>query len=213
MLLRKVSEPLMPDQEKGATRMRFELGDETDRKLVQALQHEFLRCRDAFDDFLAYAPELVTGAGSRRSSYAGYNAYARLVHHLYEFLMGCASRRQRDTRPLRAEQADALVTDHLQRILNARRAAILAGRAPPWENGLEAYPDTVPAAFASALRRHRNITQAHVAPNRSTLNLSEFYESYHRFIVMLLQDASFAWGAGEGDLPDMGAITAFSLGR
>jgi len=77
--------------------MRFELGDETDRKLVQALQHEFLRCRDAFDDFLAYAPELVTGAGSRRNSYAGYNAYARLVHYLYEFLMGCASRRQRDT--------------------------------------------------------------------------------------------------------------------
>ena len=193
--------------------MRFEQGDETDRKLVQALQHEFLRCRDAFDDFLSYAPGLVTGAGSRRNRYAAYNAYARLVHHLYEFLMGCAARQQRDTRSLRAEQADALVTDHLQRILNVRRAVILAGGTPPWENGLEAYPETAPAGFASAFRRHRNITQAHVAPDRSTLDLSEFYKSYHHFIVIMLQDASFAWGPREGGLPDLGAITAFSLGR
>jgi hypothetical protein len=154
---------------------------------------------------------METGVASRRSRYAAYNAYARLVHHLYEFLMGCAARRQRDTRPLRAEQADALVTDHLQRILNARREIILAGRAPLWENGLEAYPKTAPAGFASTFRRHRNITQGHVAPDRSTLDLSEFYKSYHRFIVMMLQDASYAWGPREGDLPDMGAITAFSL--
>ena len=53
----------------------------------------------------------------------------------------------------------------------------------------------------------------HVAPDRSTLDLSEFYKSYHHFIVIMLQDASFAWGPREGGLPDMGAITAFSLGR
>lgn len=193
--------------------MRFELNDETDQKLVQALQHEFLRCRDAFDDFLGYAPELLTGTGNRRDRYAAYNAYARLVHHLYEFLMGCAARRQRDTRPLRAEQADALITHHLQRILNARRAVILAGRSPPRENGLEAYPETAPAEFASTFRRYRNITQAHVSPDRSTLDLSGFYKSYHGFIVLLLQDASFAWGPREGGLPDLGAATAFSLGR
>jgi hypothetical protein len=192
--------------------MRFEYGDETDRRLVQSLQHEYMRCRDAFGAFVLCAPSLIDPNGHRTDKYFAYNAYARLIHHLYEFLMGCASRRQGDTRPLRAEQADRLVTDHLQRILTARRRAILAGQAPSWENGLEAYPETAPSDFASSFRRHRNVALAHVAPDRSVLDLSDFYSSSHRYLVMMLEDASFAWGPRGGELPDLGAITAFSIG-
>ena len=191
--------------------MKFETGDQTDQRLIQALQHEYRRSTDAFADFLACAPVLVTGGGDRDLRYAAYNAYARLLHHLYEFLMGCAARRRGDTRPLRANEAEALITDHLQRILNARRTVILAGRAQPWENGLEAYPETAPSGFASAFRRCRNITQAHVAADRSTLDLSDFYQRNHGFIVMMLEDAALAWGPREGGFPDLGAVTGFSI--
>ena len=112
--------------------------------------------------------------GGRDARYVAYNAYARLLHHLYEFLLGCGARRRRDTRSLRADEAETLITAHLQRILNVRRDAILAGKAPPWENGLQFYPEIVPSGFALAFRRCRNITQAHVAADRSTLDLSEF---------------------------------------
>ena len=191
--------------------MKFETGDQTDQRLIQALQHEYRRSTDAFEDFIACAPVLVVGGG-RDVRYAAYNAYARLLHHLYEFLMGCAARRRRDTRALRADEADALITDHLQRILDARRTAILAGRAPPWENGLEAYPESAPPGFASAFRRCRNITQAHVAADRSTLNLSDFYKRNHLFIKIMLEDAALAWGSRDGAFPNLGAVTDFSIG-
>lgn len=192
--------------------MRFEYGEETDRRLVQSLQHEYLRCREAFDEFVRCAPGLLAANGHRTARYVAYNAYARLIHHLYEFLMGCASRQQWDTRPLRADEAGSLITDHLQRILTARRRAILAGQSPSWENGLESYPETAPSDFASSFRRHRNVVLAHVAADRSVLDLSDFYSSSHRYLVMMLDDASFAWGPRGDQLPDLGAITAFSIG-
>lgn len=77
--------------------MKFEIGDETDRQLVQGLQHEIMRCRRAYAEFSACAPALLAGRRERQLSYVAYNAYARYIHHLYEFLLGCGSRRRGDT--------------------------------------------------------------------------------------------------------------------
>jgi hypothetical protein len=102
--------------------MKFKIGDETDTALCVALKHEFLRCHDAFNDFaesgeLMINQEQLEANGQttlsvdqrRRIAFKTYNAYARFIYHLYEFLMGCVARDRQDSKQLDYELADRYV--------------------------------------------------------------------------------------------------------
>jgi hypothetical protein len=39
--------------------MKFKAGDKTDDAYCVALQHEFLRCRDSFEEFKAFATIMI----------------------------------------------------------------------------------------------------------------------------------------------------------
>lgn len=191
--------------------MKFKIGDETDRGLCVGLKHEFLRCDDAFQDFAAAGTLMVTQGENRRIAYRTYNAYARFIHSLYEFMLGAVARDRHDTSPLSAEMADKYIASHTQRILTNRREAILKGTAPAWENDLSYYPDKIPDDFAREFRRARNKASAHVTHERASLNLTDFYEQYHKFLGLLYQDAKSWWGRSAEEFPDLSEITAFSI--
>lgn len=72
--------------------MTARLDDETDRALCATISHEYLRCDDALHEFARLREAMMTAGEDRRLSYAIYNAYARFIHHLYEFNMACAQR-------------------------------------------------------------------------------------------------------------------------
>jgi len=80
--------------------MKFEIGDATDTALCIVLKHEFLRCDDSFNDFAESAKIMITQGENRRISYKTYNAYARFIHHLYEFMLGAIARDRKDTAQL-----------------------------------------------------------------------------------------------------------------
>src|ERR1700677_5313393 len=96
--------------------MKFTTGSETDTAHCIALKHEFLRCEDAFKEFEKFATATImiaqaeenTGAApfaydGRWMAFKMYNAYARFVHHLYEFFLGAMVRERGDTAQLRWE--------------------------------------------------------------------------------------------------------------
>src|SRR5664279_4400054 len=162
--------------------MKFETGDKTDKALCIALKHEFLRCDEAFNQFASAATILITQGDDRRLAYNAYNAYARFIHHLYEFAMSAIARERNDTTKLRAVDSDRYLASYLQRALKKRRDAILDGTAPSWENHISAFPENIPATLAADIRRARNIACGHAGIERSKLNLSDFYERYHKFL-------------------------------
>jgi hypothetical protein len=157
--------------------MQFKGGDATDTALCIALKHEFLRCDDAFADFAAAGTMMITQGENRRIAFKAYNAYARFIQSLYEFVLGAIARERHDTTKLPADMADKYVSSETQRALSKRRAAILDSTAPAWENDLSYYPETIPPEFAQTFRRCRNKVSAHVTYERSSLNLSEFCSS------------------------------------
>ena len=130
--------------------MKFRIGDKTDAALCVALKHEFLRCEDSFDDFASSATLMVAHGENLRIAYRTYNAYARFIHHLYEFLMGAAKRDYHDTAQLKWQSAERYVSGHAQRLLTNRRAGILNGSAPAWENSISHYPERVPSTFGES---------------------------------------------------------------
>jgi hypothetical protein len=191
--------------------LKFQIGDDTDKALCVALQHEFMRCRDAFDDFAESATQLIMLGQDRQRAYRTYNAYARFIHHLYEFLMGAIARDRRDTAAVHFEDAEREIMREAQRALTNRRDAIINGTAPAWENALSAYAEKVPPEFAREFRRHRNVTVGHVKPERRNLSLTAFYTDYHQFLYMIYSASHFSWGSREGAFPDLKEVTDFSV--
>lgn len=191
--------------------MKFQCGDATDQALCVALKHEFLRCDDAFADFVSLAEIMITQGENRRVAYKTYNAYARFIHHLYEFTMGAITRERHDTTPLSSDMADRYLASEVQRILTNRREAIIEGTAPEWENALSALPERIPSTFAEEFRRVRNAVSGHVKFQRSNIDLSDFYHRNHKFLHMLYRDIRDWWGRTGEEFPELNQITAFSV--
>jgi hypothetical protein len=191
--------------------MKFQIGDATDTALCVTLKHEFLRCDDAFNDFASSAKLMIAAGENRRIAYKTYNAYARFIHHLYEFMLSAVARDRGDTAQLSSDWADRYIASHVQRILTNRREAILKGTAPSWENHISAYPEKIPPTFAAEFRRVRNIASGHAKFERSNLNLSDFYARNHMYLYILYYDVRNWWGRQTDEFPDLNEITAFSV--
>lgn len=191
--------------------MKFQIGDATDTALCLVLKHEFLRCDDAFNDFASSAKAMIAQGENRRIAYKTYDAYARFIHHLYEFILAAVARDRQDTKALKSNVAESYIAGHTQRILTNRRNAILNGTAPAWENHISFYPEKVPQTFAADFRRFRNVVSAHAIYKRSDLSLTKFYDESHKFLYMLYYDAKSWWGRQGDEFPDLREITAFSV--
>ena len=199
--------------------LRFKSGDKTDVDLCVALEHEFLRCRDAFKECEQFATMAALKGKGPWLSYRMYNAYSAFVHHLYEFMRAAHAREQQNTnitdekltRAQRAKLDEDYISGHTQRLLTNRRTAILKGTAPSCENDISYYPEKVPSEFARDFRQFRNWTHAHVSSNRSSgLDPSDFYAKYHKYLYLLYRDCSW-WEPRSGEFPDLNKITAFTI--
>jgi hypothetical protein len=204
--------------------LRFKPGDAIDTEHCTALKHEFLCCEDAFKEFQTYATGMIMKAqaeaegqpeGSAQENrfiaYEMYNAYAKFIHHLYEFILGAVQREHGSTSKLEGEIATRYIQGHAQRVLSGRRQAILNGTAPAWENSLSYFPEKVPSEFATKFRQLRNKISAHVTHERATIDLSDFYDRYHKYVHMLYWNCLGHWGLRDKDFPDLKEITKFSV--
>jgi hypothetical protein len=196
--------------------VKFKHGDKTDEKHCKALQHEFFRCHDAFTEFVALATQTLSTGDNKLSAYRMYNAYARFIHHLYEFMTGALARELNDTRIAKTNQevqakVEQYVTSHAGRLLRNKRQAIDNVKAPGWEQALASLPPSVPPEFAARFREHRNVVSGHVKHERAALDLSDFYQRYHFYMFLLYRDAYGWWGLKGKEMPDLDAITNFSV--
>jgi len=198
--------------------VKFIAGDITDSSHCTVLVHEFFRCDDAFKEFQYYGQKMIMQGNSREISYKAYNAYASFIHHLYEFLLGCLIRENGNTditnnkKRKEHEVIECYIMHHAQRVMNQYRDAIQNGTAPIWVNNLSYYDVTVPTDFAKDFRIYRNKVIGHVSYERvSTLNLSEFYEKYHKFLYYIYKDSLRWWGKRLEEFPDLKDITDFSV--
>jgi hypothetical protein len=192
---------------------KFLPGDTTDTDLCVALRHEFLRCHDAFTEFRTYASHAIAAGDNKLLSFRTYNAYSRFIHYLYEFMAGAYMREHSEIikGDKVAIKVKAFISSHAQRVLTKTRQAIENGTAPPWSSDISAYPANIPAKFADDFRDCRNKIAGHVSFERSSLNLSEFYERNHLFLYMLYREAFLSWGIRGTEFPDLKQVTDFSV--
>lgn len=198
--------------------MQFTAGDKTDTDLCIALDHEFIRCDNSFKEFAALGERMIRHGRSREISLRTYDAYARFIHHLYEFRIGCIAREVCNTiitnkkRPEKTTLIDNYITSQTQRVLKRWVDDIENGTAPVWANHIDCYKIPIPTDFSRDFREYRNKIIGHVAHERaSKLSLTEFYRKYHKFLFLLYQESISFWRNRATEFPDLGEVTEFSL--
>jgi hypothetical protein len=139
---------------------------------------------------------MIMNGGGRRIAYKTYSAYARFVHHLYEFYIACAARNFQNTDQLRAELAERFIASQTQRILKNRRQAILDGTAPSWENRISHYPENVPTSFARNFRSMRNVLNAYVSTKRASVSQLLHRQSQIPLFALFRSEGLVGRGAG-----------------
>ncbi|WP_224029261.1 hypothetical protein [Paraburkholderia caribensis] len=192
--------------------MKFKIGDETDQNLCRAMQHEFLRCGEAYQDFILASQQMRQGDESRALSYRAYNAYARFLLHLYEFLIACVQRDRNNTAQIPSDQADILIAVFAQRAF-ARVTATFNSAAlgsAPFNAGVNV-PIEMLKKFSVAFRKARNTAMGHVKHERAELDLSTFYRDHHKYLLSLYSGSIHMWGNIGEEFPDLGEVTAFSV--
>lgn len=198
--------------------MKFTAGDQTDSEHCKVLVHEFMRVENSFNEFAALGEKMIRYGRTKDISLRVYDAYARFIHHLYEFLIGCIVREVHNTKITdkkgneRTTLIDNYISSLTRRVLNKWVGSIENGTAPSWANDIECYRIPVPADFAKDFRKYRNKIIGHVDYERSSqMSLTEFYHKYHKFLFLLYQDAISFWRNEAKEIPDLGEITDFSL--
>jgi hypothetical protein len=197
--------------------VRFKHGDSIDGDHCTVLTHEILRCHDSFKEFCNYAEKMIIKGQTREISYRTYNSYTSFIHHLYEFLMGCHAREAGNTEITDKKGDERIIvienylTHHAQRIINQYYDAIKNKTAPSWANDIKYYDVTIPTEFAKDFRKFRNKVIGHVANERTSLSLSDFYRKYHKYLYLLYKESFDRWGKRSEEFPNLKEITEFSV--
>lgn len=192
--------------------MKFIHGDATDLNFCRMLRHEFLRCEEALYDFKDAGQRLQQGEEGRELSYRAYNAYARFILHLYEFVLACEQRVLCDTTDIKGKAADGVIAASAQIAFKIATAPFNSAPygAAPFNSGINESIDKL-KEFAKALRDARNTAMGHVKHERAELSLTEFFSKYHKYLLALYHGSIHRWGNIGEEFPDLGEVTVFSV--
>ena len=194
--------------------MKFIVGDQTDEALCAVLAHEFFLCTESFERFAHFGKLNIFGKRDKRTKILSHNAYARFLHHLYEFYVGCWKRDRHDTRDIHYTMRDQMFNAEVAKLLRGRIDAINGSYAQVWENHISAYQAEVPSNFGEQFRQVRNRT-SHSSIKRAAsgtdFSLVKFYEACHPFAYLLYYAGQGIWAVEDIQAYDWKEIEQFDL--
>jgi len=194
--------------------MQFQHHDLTDKALTATAAHDYLRAQVAWESFIQLSGDNIGGREDKQHLLAMYDAYSRFVHHLYEFYIACLKRQRQNTSNIPFAERDRVLQDETVKLMGHRAARIRRGDAPNWENPPAYYETPVPQLFAEHFRAVRN-RNAHSDHRRSLsepgISLADFYRQYHRYVLLLFEEAHRLWDIKDVESFEWGEIAAFNL--
>lgn len=203
-----------------------------------AIRHEYLRCKDAFELFVAQGESIVMQGHSHQRAYRAYNAYSSFIHHLYELYMALFARDHlvadikncpRIKAWVKGEQAkktgdekskigthtytDGALNEQVHLLANQWLSSIDRGTVSAKIHPRFQYERMLPVDqdFGPAFRSMRNKIAGHVTYERIKLvKLTELFQKYHSYLCMLFRNVGgSSFGSHLDTVPDFGEVTSF----
>jgi hypothetical protein len=180
--------------------------------------HELLLCTESFAEFRQLAS--LSGTAFRTKAAKAvkikcHNAYARFIHHLYEFWVAVAQRSAGTTSSLTALELDAVLNSEAKKSLRNKSVGIRYANLPGKEAQAETLTEVLDVEFGRHFRLIRNRT-AHASHRRACLapgdiTLAVFYARYHQAVQSLFETAKFTWTVRDVETYDWMEIESFDL--
>lgn len=189
---------------------------ELDALLLATIHHESFLVKTSFDEFARLGAKQIMGDFGPYDQVRLFSAYSAFLHHLYELYVALFKRAQGNdvgfSGKVAFKKVEALFAAETHRIFSAIRERLEQGRGLGWENDISYYAPDIPADFPEKFRAIRNST-AHVKTDRAagSIDLTEFYDKYHKYICELYREAESYWGKYDISQLDMHAIGRFSV--
>lgn len=170
------------------------------QQLTQALAHEYRRASMALSEFFCLAMPQSSPRNDTSSKLAIFDAYGRFVHHTFEFYKACIETDSRGPGPVSGQALDRCIQLEASKLMRHRADRIQRGDGASWDNDASFYREPVPPEFARDFRHVRN-QLAHVLPERlarsGVCSLAEFFERYHRFVLLMFEEAYWLWSCDD----------------
>ena len=168
----------------------------SDELLVQVMSHEYRLLSQAYREFQYFFLKNTIESNDEVKLHL-YNAYAKIIHHLYEFLKSCVCRDASKTKSGDHEYVQKYIIVELEKI---------ASHLGQSNHTIESY-----AEFARDLRLYRNKVYGHVNKERfEKYPLGNFYAKHHAYIVWLVRSSEYWWETEVSELAKHKAVQEFS---
>jgi len=192
--------------------MIFQLNDPIDEALKATMVHELFLCSERISEFKNLAFADFSSRRSKAWKVRRHDAYCQFIHHLYEFWVAAAQRNVLNTKSLRFDVLDELLTLEARKAIKSRRDAMEHFKPAGWEQSVQLLRE-VDNDFGKHFRLVRNRT-AHVSHRRAQsdgddLTLSQFFTRFHHAVAVLFETAKFAWTVKDIEEYDWKEIEAF----
>ena len=175
----------------------------TDKQNLDAtLIHELWCCRREFDSFINYSALLIFNKSiNKEDRVLAFTSYGNFIRHLYSFYEGVILHKNADllkkySGNKESEKKDEILNDEVKKLI---RNKVMRYKAKPELNIREIEHLTktdVPLDFGKHFRLMRN-RFSHVDEkrvNKEEISLTEFFDLYHKYLILLLESSSFSWG-------------------
>lgn len=197
--------------------------DNAENLLITTLAHEFYRCAKAFDLFCILIVRLPLD-NTKKLRLESYGAYVDFLSHLYEFYIGFIKRdvkykQQGVYKNYEAfkgkknhEIIDIIFNEEVEKLFRNRKNRIQNGYKDDLGHRIEFYNCDIPKNFGTHfryIRNRRNHTDYKRASNEFNISLKDFFEKYHKFILVLYYECIWLWKVDENQF-DWKAIDDFA---
>jgi hypothetical protein len=167
-----------------------------DEKLVQAMSYEYRLLSQSYREFL-FLLSKNKGNHNDEIKLHLYNSYAKILHHLYEFLKSCVAREFSKTKSNNPEIVKKYIAGELGKIASQR--------------GEEQYLQSDFEQFAEDLRMFRNKVYGHVFKERfDQYPLGDFYSNNHAYVAWLIHSTENWWATEAETLARHESVQSFS---
>lgn len=180
--------------------MKFEIGDQEDRKLCTVITHEFLRAESSFSAFIHFTSKwgnIPQGGNEEKQkalAIAIYNSYVDFISHLYEFYQACFKRDRGNTDNIYYKDMEKLILRETNKYRRIILNLIDSGKREYYGlNDKSYYEEDIPVEFAKKLRTVRNISFHADSKRVESGIVSEFYTKYHKFAIYLFNFSREWW--------------------
>lgn len=185
-----------------------------EKEIQVTLAHEFWCCTREFNAFIQAALALLVSDSSKAARLEAFTAYGNFVRLLYSFYEGIIECRNAELLSGVKEKGHKIsqeIVNEVKKMIRNQVAVYRSRKDLDMRELQHLVESEVPDCFGDDFRKMRNrFSHPSIARvNVNDLTLFEFFNRYHKYLLLLYRHCAFSWHIPNPDAYDWAEIDNF----